>query len=155
MLKKLLCTVFVLSCVGSLLAADPWVGTWKVNVKKSKFVPGRELKEGTLTIAEQGDDIALTLKGTGGNGQPVSAVYTIPSKGGVAKFTEGGPPPGAIFAAKRIDANTVEFTTTMNGKQVQTDRVVLSKNGKSFVEMSTGIDPQGKPVSAKLVFDRR
>lgn len=102
MLKKLLCTVFVLSCVGSLLAADPWVGTWKVNVKKSKFVPGRELKEGTLTIAEQGDDIALTLKGTGGNGQPVSAVYTIPSKVGspsspkaVPRRAPSSPPSGS------------------------------------------------------------
>lgn len=155
MLKKLLCTVFVLSCVGSLLAADPWVGTWKLNVKKSKFVPGRQLKEATLTVAEQGDDATLTLKGTGGDGKPVLSVYTVPFKGGVAKFSQGGPPPGAIFAAKRIDVNTVEFTLTINGKQVQTDRVVLSKNGKSSVDTITGVDAQGKPVSARLVYQRQ
>ena len=46
--------VFVLLAVaGALVAADPFVGTWKVNPTKSKFKTSAAPKEQTATISEE------------------------------------------------------------------------------------------------------
>jgi len=82
MIKKLVWAMLVLSSIGALWAADAFMGTWKVNVAKSKFAKGRELKELTLTAVEQGDNAMVTLMGTTGDGKPVSVKYTVPLKGG-------------------------------------------------------------------------
>ncbi len=66
------------------LAKFPWNalgrgrfhGTWKLNVGKSTFAKGRELKELTVTIAEQGENQVFTIKGTLGNGNPLSFKYS-------------------------------------------------------------------------------
>jgi hypothetical protein len=52
--------IFMLMVVaGALLSgtafADPVIGTWKLNVEKSKFAPGGELTAGTRTYTESAD----------------------------------------------------------------------------------------------------
>ena len=47
----------VLSFTGTLLAADAFTGTWKLNVSKSKFAAGTEVKELTAVLAEEGANL--------------------------------------------------------------------------------------------------
>ena len=78
--------VFVLLTVaGALVAADPFVGTWKVNPSKSKFKTGAAPKEQTVTISESGGDLDIAVKGTAADGTPISTHYTIPASGGSGK----------------------------------------------------------------------
>jgi hypothetical protein len=69
MRRVLACSLF-LGLAGLLLGADdPFVGTWKLNLEKSKFSPsqpGRATKEEILTIEMTGDDGTVTMKGTRG-----------------------------------------------------------------------------------------
>src|SRR5450631_92318 len=109
MIKKFVCGLLVLSSFGfGLLGADdPFVGTWKLNVAKSKFAKGREVKESTVIIVRQGDNAMVTVAG------------------GTENFAEGGPPAGMTVVEKRVDDRTVDSTSTMNGKQVGTSHAVV------------------------------
>jgi hypothetical protein len=53
-MKKLLAITLLAAVLfsGPALAADPIVGTWKLNVAKSKFNPGAAMTTGTRTYAE-------------------------------------------------------------------------------------------------------
>src|ERR1700693_1412421 len=58
----------------ALVAADnPFVGTWKLNVAKSKFNPGPPLQSQTVTI---GADNKVEVSGTDSKGQTVNWSYT-------------------------------------------------------------------------------
>jgi hypothetical protein len=69
--------VFIfLAVAAALVAADPFVGTWKVNPAKSKFKTGAAPKEQTVTIAESGGNLDIAVKGTAVDGTPISTRYT-------------------------------------------------------------------------------
>jgi len=158
-MKKLICGLLVLGAfgVGSLWAADPFAGTWKLNVAKSKFAKGHEVKDETVVIAEQGDNRVVTLKGTTGDGKPISVKYTVPSAGGTQTYTEGAPAAGAgaTVLTKRVDANTVDATSTLNGKVVGTQHSVLSADGKTITLTVTYTGDDGKSSKGVTILNRQ
>ena len=53
-------TVFAVLCVSTttlISAQKPFAGTWKLNVTKSTFPPGKGIKEMTLTVKQNGEVI--------------------------------------------------------------------------------------------------
>ena len=157
MIKKFVCGLLVLSSFGfGLLGADdPFVGTWKLNVAKSKFAKGREVKESTVIIVRQGDNAMVTVNGIDGAGKAISVKYTVPAAGGTENFAEGGPPAGMTVVANRVDDRTVDSTSTMNGKQVGTSHAVVSANGKTLTVTQNGVDEKGKAYTSMSVYNRQ
>jgi hypothetical protein len=155
MIKKIVFGLAVLSFVGLLWAADVFTGTWKMNVAKSTFAKGKEVKELTATVVEQGDNAMVTVKGIGGDGKAISTKYTTPLKGGPITYTEGGPAAGTTVVSKRVDVNTLESTASMNGKQVGTSRAVVSADGKTLTMTRNGVDDKGKAVDGVEVYTRQ
>jgi hypothetical protein len=155
MIKKIVFGLAVLSFVGLLWAADVFTGTWKMNVAKSTFAKGKEVKELTATVVEQGDNAMVTVKGIGGDGKAISTKYTTPIKGGPITYTEGGPAAGTTVVSKRVDVNTLESTASMNGKQVGTSRAVVSADGKTLTMTRKGVDDKGKAVDGVEVYTRQ
>jgi hypothetical protein len=154
----LVCFLAFLALAGSLQAADPFVGTWKLNVAKSNPIPappGMALKEQTEVVQATSQRYDLTFKGTRENGSANSIRFSAPLKGGPVVFTEGGPPAGASVALKRISGRTVDFITTRDGKVVLTRRVTVSANGKTMRTDEKGVDAQGKPVQALYLSDKQ
>jgi hypothetical protein len=82
MVKKLVLGLALLSFTSTLLAADAFTGTWKLNVAKSTFAAGTEVKDVTVVVAEQGADLVVAVKGIAGDGKPIAVKYTLPAKGG-------------------------------------------------------------------------
>lgn len=78
----------LLGFAATLCAADPFVGTWKMNPTKTKFKTGTAPKEQTVTITEAGSDLNLKVTGTAADGNKISVAYTVPSAGGTGKLTE-------------------------------------------------------------------
>ena len=159
MIKRFVCGLLVLSSFGcgSLWAADSFTGAWKLNVAKSTFAKGREVKEETVTIAEQGDNLMVTVKGAYVSGKAISIKYAMPAKGGPLSYTEGTPlaGAGATTVAKRVDANTLDGTTSMNGKQVGTTHTVVSADGKTITQTRSDMDESGKAMKTVVVFNRQ
>ena len=78
--------MFLLFAVAApLCAADPYVGTWKMNVPKSKYTGSARPAEQTVTITRVGTDLDHRVAGTAADGSKISAHFTIPSAGGRAR----------------------------------------------------------------------
>jgi hypothetical protein len=155
MVKKLVAGLMLLCFTGTLLAADAFSGTWQLNVAKSKFAPGTEVKEVTVVVAEQGDNLAVTVKGTAGDGNPIAVKYTLPAKGGAVSYIEGAPPSGATATTKRVNPTTIDSTSSVNGKEVGSTRSVVSADGKTLTRVVKGVDAQGKAFQNTEVYERQ
>jgi len=55
-------------------AANPHMGTWKLNEAKSKLVPGMG-KNTTVTYTEEKDKIKVTVDGVNKDGRPTHGVW--------------------------------------------------------------------------------
>jgi hypothetical protein len=148
-----LAIVFSLGLVGSLWAADPFAGTFKLNLAKSKW-PSSPPKEQTAVSVDQGDNYLVTGTGTDAAGKPISIKYTFPKKGGLVTYMEGGPS-GASVTTKKSNDYTVDSTTTRDGKVIQTVHNVASKDGKMLIRTVKGTDEQGRPFDRVEVWDRQ
>src|SRR5438045_8776526 len=59
---------------GACFAANPHLGTWKLNEAKSKLAPGMG-KSTTVTYTEQKDKIKVTVEGVDKDGKPTHGVW--------------------------------------------------------------------------------
>ena len=87
-MKSILKTAFVavLLAAGSAAvvaapAADPVIGTWQLNVAKSKFSPGPAPTSDTRTYAATDQGIAMTWKSVGADGKEIVAKSTFKADG--------------------------------------------------------------------------
>ena len=155
MVKKLIVGLVLVGFTGPLFAADAFTGTWKLNVAKSKLAPGTEVKDLTVVVAEQGENLMVTVKGTGGDGAPISVKYAFPMKGGAVSYTEGAPTTGATATTKRVNATTINGTSSLNGKEVASSHSVVSADGKTLTRTVKGMDAQGKPYQNTEVYEKQ
>jgi hypothetical protein len=133
-------------------AADPVVGTWKLNVTKSKFNAGSELTAGTRVYTEANGLYTLDQKLTGADGKQRSnrAQYR---DGKEEKQATGGPADTTL--GKKIDANTWDFDLKKDGKVVGHVHRVVSADGKTLTVQNTGVQLSGATGDETLVFDKQ
>jgi hypothetical protein len=142
---------------GSLLAqSNPQIGTWKLNLAKSKYGTSQPPKSQTRTVEAQGDGVKITFEGVAADGSRISYSFTTNYDGKDAPNSGMGQPNGAdTNATKRVDANTTTSTWKKAGKVVATTRTVVSKDGKTTTITSKGVDANGKPRNAVSVYDKQ
>jgi hypothetical protein len=145
------CSVVLFS--SSLLAADNWLGTWKLNVAKSKYVPGPGPKSLTLKFEASGDAITLTSDGVNAEGKPTHGSYTSKFDGKDVPWV--GNPDADMASPKRIDANSYENTWKKEGKVTVIARAVVSKDGKTLTVSQMGKNAKGETVNNTAVFDKQ
>ena len=69
-------------------AADPFAGTWKLNLSKSHYTTGTAPKEQTVTTSESGDIQDTTVTFTPADGSPISYHFMTPVKGGTGAVVD-------------------------------------------------------------------
>jgi uncharacterized lipoprotein NlpE involved in copper resistance len=155
MLKKLLFAMAALAFGLIVLGADNQTETWKLNPAKSKPAKSRQLKAATVTIATEGDTIKVSIDDTGIDDQKFSFKYTVPATGGPITDTEVPPgfPAGTTDVLKRIDDRTSEITSTLNGKVVLKQHIVISPDHKTMRVTESGVDQNGNPFKSLYVYD--
>ena len=141
----------LLGLAAVLIAAEPFAGTWKLNLEKTKYNTGTPPKEQTLTIAEAGSDLDVTLNGTAADGSAIMSHYTVPAQGGEGKIIESR---YEAVSGKRMGPNQREITYSKGGKAVLTAHSRVSADGKTITVNIKGADMQGKPVDAVAVYDK-
>ena len=120
---------FCVFSVGLAAADNPFLGTWKLNVAKSKGTPGTMSKEGTVVFEAVGNQIKRTVTGIDPDGERVNSSSTIPWDGNDHKVdTPKGLP--IMVAVRSINDHTVNVTVKADGKVVSSGRAVVSKDGK-------------------------
>ena len=139
--------------IAEAAAADPVIGTWQLNVSKSKFTPGPAPKSETRTYSQSGPSITLVIKRVGADGNEMTSQATYQLDGKDYPWT--GDPSFDSLSVKQVDSNTVEFTTKKAGKVVQTGSRTVSKDGKTLTHKSKGTTAKGEKSEDVLVFDKQ
>ena len=144
--------------------SDPFAGTWKLNLAKSKYNAGTPPKSEVRTYevvpsdpsaklrvsnpAEsegrryetQGDGEKLTVHGVAADGSPVEWGYTVRFDGKYYPITGNGPGGADAIAVKRINASRVEATLAKGGKAIETASRIVSEDGKTMTATAWVLD---------------
>ena len=137
----------LLGLAATVVAADSFAGTWKLNLEKSKYKTGSPPKEQTATIAETGSDLEVTIRGTAADGTATMSHYTVPAQGGDGKIIQS---PYEAVSGKRIGPNEREVRYSKGGKVILTTHNTLSADGKTVTVNVKGTTAQGQPVEMAL-----
>ena len=132
---------------------DPIIGTWVLNVAKSKFSPGPAPKSESRTYVMAGQEIKATSTGVGGDGKPTAGEWTIVNDGRDTAMT--GNPDADVLSLKRTDAFSTEFTLKKAGKVVITGTRTISRDGKVMTITNKGTNAKGQTINDVLVFEKR
>jgi hypothetical protein len=146
----LLVTLFV----GATLcfAADPNLGTWKLNEAKSKIEAGLP-KNLTVVYEAVGDSVKATVDGVDGQGKPTHNEWTGKYDG--KDYPVTGDASSDTRSLKKIDDRTLELTVKKGGKVTMSGRVVVAADGKSRTLTASGTDAAGKKIHSTSVYDKQ
>ena len=151
-------TVLVLAAVvsGPLLAqSDPAVGTWKLNLAKSKYTNAPAPKSLTRTVEAQDNGVKVSYEGEAADGSQIAYSFTARFDGSDFAITGSGTPAGADFISlKRIKMNTTEATFRKGGGAVLIESSEVSTDGKVATTKTKGVGANAKE-SALAVFDKQ
>jgi len=134
------------------LAADGFLGTWKLNEAKSKLTAGTA-KNSTVVYSAMGDNMMVTIDGTDAAGKPSHTEWTGKFDG--KDYPVTGDSTSDTRAVTKVDDHTLTFTVKKGDKVLFTGRIVLSADGKSRTVTTEGTDATGKKISATAVYDKQ
>jgi hypothetical protein len=133
-----------MASVQVIAQTNPLLGTWKLDVAKSKYTGTPMPKEMTRTVEADGDSVKYTYAGTAADGSPISYGFTAKYDGKDYPMTGTAPGGVDMIAIKRVNANTIEATQKKAGKVVANTKVVVSKDGKvTTITSKSAVDSTG------------
>mgnify|MGYP001203861398 CR=1 FL=1 len=142
--------------VGLRAENNPLIGTWKINLAKTKYTAGAPPKNQVITYQMAGDALKLTAEIDNAQGHQTNT-YSAKYDGKDYPFnsTARDAVAGQTVRLKRIDANTTQRTTYFKGKQIGTVTEVVSKDGKTLTRTQKGVNAQGQPVDNVQFLDKQ
>jgi hypothetical protein len=149
--------VVCLALAGSMFgASSAFVGTWKLNVEKSKFPAGKAPKSVTRTITADGDTMTYKFEGTAADGSAISYGFSSKYDGKDTEVTGTGAPFGADHIAIKVtNSHMVAVTLKKGDKTAASGSATVSHDGKMTTVSLKGADASGKPVKIESVYDKR
>jgi hypothetical protein len=150
--------IAILAVVGSCALRaqnNPLVGTWKLNVTKSKYDPGPAPKSLTRTVEAQGDGVKYTFEGVAADGSPISYGFSVQFDGKDNPISGSMPSGADTISAKRTDSNHVVATLKKGGKVIGTSKVTVSNDGKVTTVDATGTTATGAKTHDVQVYDKQ
>jgi hypothetical protein len=133
-------------------AANPQMGTWKLNEAKSKLPAGMG-KNNTVVYSEAKDKLKVTVDGVDKDGKPTHGVWVGQADGKTYKMK--GNLPWDAAAYKVVNDHTYGITTMKGGKVRTTGTSTVSADGKTRTVATEGTDADGKKFKSKAVFDKK
>ena len=149
LLTLLLCFVGAALCFA---AADPQMGTWKLNEAKSKISAGAP-KSSTVVYEAAGDNMKVTVDGTDADGKPLHSEWTGKFDGNDYPVT--GDSAADTRSYRKINNHTLALTNKKGDKVMMRGRAVVSADGKTRTVTVTGTDANGKKYTSTAVYDKQ
>jgi len=134
---------------------SPFVGTWKLNVAKSKFEGSAAPKSQTRTVTAEGTGLKYAFEGEAADGSKFAYGFTSNLDGKDAAVSGTGMPGGAdTVALKKVNADKTEGVLKKDGKEIGTVKAEVSKDGKTTtVTANRKVD--GKEIKAVSVYEKQ
>ena len=155
-MRTVIAKLFVTVAITALgaFAADNTIGTWKLNMAKSKFQPPPVPVKSLTSTREAADGgVKVSTTGEQANGTPINSGYTAKYDG--KETSVSGNAPYDKTAIKQVNANTLTATLKKSdGKYRATGRTVVSKDGKTMTTTTRGTNADGKAFTNVMVYDK-
>ena len=140
-----------LSAVASF-AADPQMGTWKLNEAKSKITPGTT-KNTQVVYSSMFGQVKIKSDGIDANGKPIHVEWSGKFDG--KDYPVAGDPNSDSRSYTKVNERTLTTANKKNGKVTVTGQIVVSADGKSRTVTVTGTTPKGKKFKNVAVYDKQ
>jgi hypothetical protein len=154
--------VWAVAALLPLIAAqdNSAAGTWKLNLSQSKFSPGPPPKGATLIIEAQNNSVKAKYEETEGDDSRAGYEYNATVDDGKDYPLSGSPRPDRLGGAETVllrssGSSAYSGQFKKSGQIVMTNRMVVSKDGKTLTLKANGADAKGQPISAVLVWDKQ
>jgi hypothetical protein len=154
--KTGLAITVALACVSGLGAAegeDPIIGTWKLNLSKSKYIPGPAPRSQTRVYRQTADGILVTIETIDAKGQKRPKIE-FPERYDGKDYPVVGSEIGDALALVRINDYLAEATMKHGGMVVATTRRIITDNGKTLMLIYKESNFE-HPVDNIIVYDRQ
>ncbi len=146
--------ILVLALTAVVMAADdPFVGTWKLNVAKSKFNPGEAPKSEILKCIAQGNGLKGSFDTVDATGKVSHTEFSAKYDG--KDYPQPGDPNVDTTAFRKINPYTLEVVDKKAGKEIGRYRSTVSTDGKTTTIEGTVKDATGKEVTSISVYDKQ
>jgi len=151
MTRVTLAVVLLLFMVQAAVAQNQlFIGTWKVDVAKSRYQPGSGPERETLRFEPVADGFKVSLDGVNQQGPYHSEgtgkfdgidVPVVATPARQARFT---------YAFSRIDDHTWDIVIKVNGERRIVVHNVVSDDGKTMRAVSTAATSQGQIIQVAI-----
>ena len=136
-------------------SADPWLGTWKLNLAKSTYSPASLApKSQTTKQTASQDSVTATTDGVDAQGKPLHTDITYKFDGKEYEY-KGAPDPKTTRIYTRISDNTYQWVSKVDGRITTTSRVSVAADGKTRTIVTTGRDAQGRAINNVTSWDKQ
>lgn len=153
MLVAMVVGALTLTSAAAQAQNDLIVGTWVLNVAKSKYSPGPAPKQQVSVYEAVGDGLKVSVTSTSADGKMTSYSFTAMVDGNEVPVT--GNADWDSTSLKRTGSHGMEFTRKKGGKVVQTATMVIAKDGKSRTVTTTGVNAKGEKIHNVAVYERQ
>jgi hypothetical protein len=151
-MRKIICLLAVLGLTGSLYAADPFVGTWKMNPAKSKY-ESQAPRSLIIKIEAYDGGLKWTSDVVDAGGNTINGMWA--GKYDSRDYPLTNNTDYDLIAAKKIGSNTFESVLKKGGTVVGSGKGVVSQNGKTLTLTSKYKNAQGKDITDITVLDKQ
>jgi hypothetical protein len=129
------------------------LGTWKLNLARSKLGPGPAPRSLTSTIEAVGDQTRMTGVRINADGARLEARFTVRMDG--KDYPLSGSANADTVSLKRVDFRTIERTDKRAGKVVETSTTVFSADGKTSTTTGKGRCSRGEEFEYVAVNEKQ
>jgi hypothetical protein len=134
------------------LAADPQMGTWKLNESKSKITPGTS-KNTNVVYSSMFGQVKIKADGIDANGKPSHTEWSGRFDG--KDYPVTGDPNSDARSYTKVNERTLTTTNKKNGKVTVTGVITVLPDGKSRSVTLSGTTPKGKKFKNVAVYDKQ
>jgi hypothetical protein len=152
-----LAVVAALFALASTAGAESFphhVGTWKLNLGKSKTEAWSPKSQTRVYEDWGGGLLHMRGEGTDAQGNPTMQEFVARTDGKEYPYVIRGAAAAYTLSLKRIDDRTIEFSQLEDGKKSYSGILAIAADGKSFT-LTFKTDRKGEPSSAVHWFDKQ
>jgi hypothetical protein len=132
---------------------DPWIGTWVLNIAKTRINPGPKPRSETRSYAVTAEGEHATYDTVEADGKQIQSSSTYKFDGKDAKLV--GDPNEDTMALTRTGPRSIASVIKKDGKVVRTATREVSADGKTLTVQFKGTNAKGRPIVEEVwVFDR-
>lgn len=149
--KTLVVSLAVWLAAGAVCFGSPFMGTWKLNMAKSKL--GHGMGTNSVVKYEPGFfKVKVTIDGFDAKGKRTHDEWTgnfdgkdYPVKGDATTDTR---------SYTKVNDNTLNFSMKKSGKVVGGGQIAVAPDGKTRTVTTSGKNAKGKKVKTVAVYDK-